>query len=121
MNSILSNKQTEAQLNNLLDVAMIPKQTVEEEKKYKRRQSRSLSIAVAAAVSGSNRKRSLGALRYADNGLSTVNEDDFSNNWKGVHSRKSIYSTYDEDEIDLTNQAVFKSEPAEINEQKTKF
>lgn len=59
----------------------------EDEKKYKtkRRQSRSFSI----VNTGVRRKLSLGALKYADNDLSTVNENELK--WKALAYRKSLY------------------------------
>lgn len=50
-------------------------------------------------MSLTRRRRSLGALRYADNDLSSnVREHELSPNWKAFN-RKSLTSNYDEDEL----------------------
>ena len=61
--------------------------------KNKRKPSRSYSI-----LSVTKRRKSLGALRYADNDLSsTVNENDLVTNWSSIN-RRSLTSITDEDE-----------------------
>ena len=55
-------------------------------------------------MSATRRRKSLGALRYADNELSNTSENELNNKWDSSTNRKSLYSIHDEDEeISTTN------------------